>query len=96
MKTTNNTALDLDIHTVANDAVVVKVADFRNAIERLERIVRVDRHACVGTKERARWFEIACRAGRDLIQTTCKRANRGDWDRRERAIDASTDAIGCA
>jgi nanoRNase/pAp phosphatase (c-di-AMP/oligoRNAs hydrolase) len=81
-------------YTISADAQTVKVADFRNAIERLERIVRVDFHACVDADERAQWVERAKRAGRELIATTCKRANHNDWMRRERAIDASTDRIG--
>lgn len=93
MMTTTNKALDLSCYTIASDAQAVKVADFRNAIERLERIVRVDYHSAVGADERAQWVERARRAGRDLMRTVCKRAKRGDWDRRERALDASTDRI---
>ena len=91
--TTSNNAADLSCYTIAADAQAVPVAAFRNAIDRLDRIVRVDFHACVSTKERARWVEIAKRAGRDLIHTTCKRAQAGDWARRERVLDASTDRL---
>jgi len=95
MTTTKNT-IDLSCCTIAADAQAVKVSDFRNAIERVERILRVDFAACVNASERANCVERLRRAGRDLINTTCKRAKQADWARRERAIDASTDRIGGA
>lgn len=85
--------LDLSCYTIADNARAVRVAEFRNAIEHVERLVHCDRHSCVSDAEKARWIEAARRIGRELIATTCKRARREDWDRRERAIDASTDAI---
>ena len=94
MMTTTNKGLDLSDFTIADDAVAVPVAAFRDEIERLERHVHVHYSACVTDAERARWVELARAAGRDLIRTTCKRAKRADWLRRERALDASTDKIG--
>ena len=84
----------MDIYTVSPNAKPVKVADFRNAIDHLERLVHVDFVACVGQREREQWVERARRTGRDLISITCKRAKADDWDRRERAIDTSTKMIG--
>ncbi len=94
MKTRSNNRLDLSTYTVADNAKAVRVADFRNAIERLESLVQVDFHACVSAAERTRWVEAAKRVGHELIGTTCKRADKATWERRESAIEASTDRIG--
>jgi GTP cyclohydrolase III len=77
----------------ASEAVTVKIADFRRAIEHLERKLHVDYHACVGAAERAAWAAQARRVGSELIRLVCKRATADDMDRRERALDRSTALI---
>ncbi len=88
------TAIDMSIFTIESPFESVAVADFRNRIEHLERLVAVDYHACVGTTERNDWAHRARRVGSTLIHTTCKRATADDWMRRERAIDRSTSLLG--
>lgn len=83
-------------YTISETASPVTVAAFRDAIEHLERIVHVERHACVGADEKANWAKIARRIGSELINTTCKRATAADWTRREQAIDASTNQVARA
>ncbi len=83
--------------TIAPNAQPVPVAEFRNRISTLERMIRVDLAACVGATERSRWAVSARRIAADLIATDCKRATGDDWTRRERAIDrAATLVIGIA
>jgi hypothetical protein len=84
MNTTNQYTFPLD-----SAPVVVPVAEFRNAIEHLERKVNVDYHACQGKAELESWVWEARRAGSRLIGMTCKRASKDDWMRRERIIDKS-------
>ena len=73
--------------TIAPNAQPVPVAEFRNRISTLERMIRVDLAACVGAGERSRWAVTAAAVAVDLIRTDCKRATGADWTRRERAID---------
>lgn len=83
-------AIDMSIFTTVSPTETVNVAEFRNRIEHLERLVAVDYHACRGVAELVRWAGRARRIGSELIHTTCKRATADDWMRRERAVDRST------
>lgn len=71
----------------------MKVGEYRNLVSHMERIVNVDYHACVGTKERAQWVEIAKRFGLELIVANCPRANQELRERAERIIDRSSDRL---
>lgn len=88
-------ALDMMLYTMppADQAVTVKVAEFRGAIEHLERLVRSDWHACVNADERARCIASMKRVGAELICMVCKRATVEDMNRRERAIDRSASLV---
>lgn len=79
--------------TLAPHPVAVPVREFRARISHLERLVNVDRHACRGAVELARWRRAAQRIGSELIATTCARATREDWERRERAIERSASLL---
>jgi len=67
----------------------MKVSEFRAMTEHLERVVNVDRHACVGPAEKAKWVDVARRIGDELVKAHCARAtavaaNLGwapDWHR---------------
>ena len=83
-------------HTISDNPTTVPVAEFRSRIDHAVRVVRVDRPACVGAGEVARWVEIAKAVGDAVIDSTCVRATADDWARREAAIDASTTAIFAA
>lgn len=87
--------MDMMLYTMpaAGEAVTVKVAEFRRAIEHLERLVRCDWHACVGADERERCIATMKRVGAELILMVCKRATVDDMNRRERAIDRSASII---
>ncbi len=79
--------------TISPDPETVNVTEFRSRIDHLNRIVRFDYHSSVGAREIAIWVQRAQRIGADLIATTCTRATQADWDKREAAIEASTDQI---
>ena len=64
----------------------VPVADFRDAIEHLERIYNNDRHSCVGVNEREFWKGRAVRAMDKLKGLTCKRAKPKDFEKKESII----------
>jgi hypothetical protein len=87
----DSAATDLSLYTFPLDGspVAVTVAEFRNAIEHLERKINVDYHACQGKAEQADWAWSTRRVGATLIGMTCKRATKDDWMRRERIIDKS-------
>ncbi len=85
--------MDLSIYTTGENREVVKVAEFRNRIAHLERIFHADWCACVGEAERNYNLRIMERIGRELIDTTCKRATKQDWERREKIIDSSTSRL---
>jgi len=87
------TAIDMSIYTTATPVAAVPVAEFRNRIQHLERLVHADYGACVNAAERANWAASARRIGSELIHTTCRRATVEDWNRRERAIDRSTSLL---
>lgn len=80
---------DMSAYTLAGELTTVGVAEFRNRVDHLMQLVKVDYHACVNDKERADWVARARKVGGELIATTCKRATQTDWDRRERALDRS-------
>ena len=71
----------------------MKVAEYRNIISHLERVVNCDFHSCVGDEEKARWVEIAKRVGTELINAQCPRAKADDRERAERIIDRSATRI---
>ncbi|MBU1014787.1 MAG: hypothetical protein KKG99_17470 [Bacteroidetes bacterium] len=76
--------------TMGDNPETVNVEEFRRRICHLERIIHVDRHACVGPEEKEGNLNIMKRVGSELINTTCKRATEDDWTRRESIIDRST------
>ena len=80
-------------YTIAPSPSFVSVREFRQAIEHLERKIRVDRHSAVGVAEKSRWAEETRRVASSLIATSCKRAKSDDWIRRERAIDRSASLV---
>ena len=82
--------MNLNEYTLGKKNEAVNVAEFRNRIQHLERTIHIDRHACVGSDEKALNVDNARRVGVLLIATTCKRATHDDWERRERIIDLST------
>jgi hypothetical protein len=71
----------------------VNVAEFRQQIEHLERLVNCDWHACANDAERADWAFRARKVGSELIHMACKRATVADMDRRERVLDKSTQRL---
>jgi hypothetical protein len=71
----------------------VKVAELRNQIDHLNRIVNVDFHACVGDAEKKRCLRMVQKVGGELIDMTCKRAKQDDIANKERAVDRSTDLL---
>ena len=81
--------IDTEKYTVANDANNVKASEFRELIDYLLRIIRIDSMACVTREEKAANVELAKRIGSELISTICKRASDKDWRRRECAIEDS-------
>lgn len=56
----------------------VRVGEFRNLIYRLQRLFNVDRHACVGDKEKFTWQLMTERVLAELQQTESKRAKAED------------------
>jgi hypothetical protein len=78
-------------YTITDGPVaVVFVPEFRERIAHLERIVRIDRHACASPMEIQQHAIKVQRFGRSLIGTICKYAKVHDWERRERIIEEST------
>lgn len=65
----------------------VKLADFRDLIQHVERIVNVDWHACVGDKEKSYCKDIIARFGTELLNTNSKRATVEDEDRKAAVLD---------
>jgi hypothetical protein len=59
----------------------VKVSEFRGKIEHLERVFNVDRHACVGDKEKADWCGRVKNVLADLEGMECPRAKSDDLER---------------
>ena len=76
-----------DTATISGCANVVPVAEFRDAIRRVEDLFNTHRHACGGQEECRRFVDSLRSASNDLIDTDCKRAKLDDWARRERIID---------
>lgn len=76
--------------TISENPEIVPVAEFRDRIKHLERIIHVDACACVDGVELGRCRRIAQRIGAELIASTSKRAKLEDWERRERVIERST------
>lgn len=77
----------------ASETTTVPVAEFRQVIEHLERLISCDYHSARGEQELLRWKDRARNVGAELIGLTCKRATLEDWQRRERAIDRSAALI---
>ena len=81
--------MDMTTYTIGDNPENVNVAEFRNRIDHLEDVFYRDRHACVGAAEKAYNIRIIRSVGAVLINTTCKRAKKVDWDRRELILDDS-------
>lgn len=64
----------------------VKVADFRNKIDHLFRVVNEHYHSCVGSSEVRPWLEICGRVKKELEETECKRATEYDHSRKALAL----------
>ena len=71
----------------------MKVSEFRAMTEHLERVVNVDRHACVGPAEKAKWVDVARRIGDELVKAHCARATASDLSARKAAVEACADAV---
>ena len=82
-----------DAHfTVRMSGDAVSVAEFRDQTDHLFHKVNVDRCACRGA-ELARWVAETRKVASELSKIVCRTATRADWERRERALDASATAI---
>lgn len=68
----------------------MKIADYRNKVEHLERVFHVDRHACVGNKEKAYWFERAGRILAEVAPMECPRAKPDDIERKNLIVNKVT------
>jgi hypothetical protein len=73
--------------------VTVKVADFRNKIDHLFRVLNADFHACVNATELGNWERIAKRVYNELAHIECKRANDYDKEQRLKAMEAFEDQM---
>ncbi len=82
--------MDRSEYTLSANATPVPVREFRNAIDALFRVCRVDFPACVGAKEQTNWVPRARLVASRLLAMDCKRARVEDWDRREVAIERAT------
>ena len=74
----------------------VKVADFRNAVDHLFRVVNVDYHACVGAAELRTWQGIAGRVLAEVEALECQRATAEDRDQQRRSVQAARERMGQA
>lgn len=71
----------------------VKVADFRDTIDHLFRVVNVDYNACVGSAEVRQWLDIVARVKKELEETECKRAKEYDHMQKALAIEKAEKQI---
>lgn len=71
----------------------VKVAELRNLTDALYRSINVDRYACKGDVEKARWVLEARTHAARLDAVYSPRAKEQDITRKERALDLCTDRI---
>ena len=69
--------------------MIVKVAEYRSATDRLFRIVNVDYHACVGVIEVQNWQEIAQRVLTEVEPLECKRATAYDHEQFSSAVQSA-------
>lgn len=76
----------------ADEAVFVKVAKFRDAIDHLEQKI-VDYHSCVKDTERKRCALETDFVALDLFPMVCRRASIEDMLRRERALERAAKLI---
>jgi hypothetical protein len=72
---------------------VVPVSEYRGAVEHLERIFNVDRHACVGKNERDNWADVARRMLTMYEGLECKRAKPDDVERLSAIVKKITDYL---
>lgn len=71
----------------------VKVAEFRNAVDHLFRVVNQDYHACVGAGEVKNWVRIAQRVREEVQNIECKRASDYDKEQHQKALQAADDTL---
>lgn len=57
---------------------IVRVNEFRRAIDHLYRLANQDFHGCIGPKEIANWKESASRLLQEYQQYVCPRAKESD------------------
>ncbi len=76
----------------AQQQIFLCVADFRNEIDHLFRVVNVDYHACVGLNEYKYFHSLLTRVFDQVALVACKRAKPRDATRFESAIQS---AITC-
>lgn len=76
-------------YTVSEKAKNVRVSDFRTLIDSVFRTMNYDLKSCVDQKEKDLCIDILKKSTKELIETSCKRACKADWERRERAIEES-------
>ena len=65
------------------------MSDFRNAYDRIFRLVNADYHACVSHHERLSFAKILSHQLSKILVIECKRANAYDKEQYERAINAA-------
>jgi hypothetical protein len=71
----------------------MKVADYRNAIDHLNRKINVDLQACSGILEVAQWFTITVKVRDALVAAECKTAKPADVVGAERALENSLGSL---
>lgn len=59
-------------------STIVKVNEFRRAIDHLYRLANQDFHGCIGPKEKANWKESASRLLQEYQEYACPRAKESD------------------
>ncbi|MGE4278175.1 MAG: hypothetical protein AB7G62_01225 [Magnetospirillum sp.] len=67
----------------------VRVSEFREEIDHLYRLIKVDYCACVGERERAYWAEITHRVLARVEALKCARAKAEDWQSHARCLAAA-------
>jgi hypothetical protein len=67
-------------HSILESAMrtIVRVNEFRRAIDHLYRLANQDFHGCIGPQEIANWKDSASRLLKEYQQYTCPRAKESD------------------
>lgn len=62
------------------------LSDFRSKIQHLEHLFHIDRHACVGSKEKDHWTVVVRRVLRTVDIIECRRAKPEDIARKQNIV----------